>query len=64
MLTWRPDNLWPGGNTKRLALVQDYSNRMQIRGDLVDMGKDVHVLIRVYILKCRNLSSYQVCFKH
>lgn len=39
---------------------------MQIRGDLADMLRDVHVHVHVesgagkdYVLTCRNLSSYQ-----
>lgn len=32
-----PANLWPGGNTKQLLLVQDYLNRMENRGETPDM---------------------------
>lgn len=41
MLTWRPANLRPGGNTKQRALVQDRPNRMEIRGDEADMVRGV-----------------------
>lgn len=41
MLTWRPANLRPGGNTKHRVLVQDYPNRMEIRGEIPDIVKGV-----------------------
>lgn len=30
-----PVNLWPGGNTKHQVLLQDYPNRMEIRGEIL-----------------------------
>jgi len=39
MLTWRPANLGPGGNTKHSALLHDPPNRMEITGDKPDMMK-------------------------
>lgn len=41
LVTCLPANLWPGGNTKQLLLVQDYPNREgeteENRGDIPDM---------------------------
>lgn len=52
MLTWRPANLRPGGDTKHRALVQDYPNRMEIRGDIADLVKGV---IKEYQLELKQL---------